>query len=216
MNQIEFEDKCRAYLQNYVPDLRKCFVAGGFFARHYHDMPIRDIDVYVDYLDDFDGFVKEFKSISNFKVVDEKKKFCKLVNTDTNVGIDLIAFHKGSSRFTQLFDFTITQGFFQSDKFQSHSALTFPDIVLKRLRFTGRSFAVKNDNNLLTRMKKYMDLGFEISQEDVNNIYHYLMDPKSHEMTLEGYSARDKDDPVAEVVQAQKTSVTGLLKKIFG
>lgn len=212
MNQIEFEDKCRGYLSNYVPDMSKCFVAGGFFARHYHDFPIRDIDMYVDNLDVFNQFVKEFKNMSNFTILQEKKKFCKLINNDTKVGVDIIAFHQGSNKFTKGFDFTISQGFFQHDQFQSHDERTFPDIILKRLRFTGRSFAVNNENNLLTRAKKYLDLGFEISTEDMNSMYHFLMSPKAREITLEGYSDKDKD---AECDVTQNTAPVAPWKRFL-
>ena len=44
----DFEKKCREFLSVYAPfDGDRLFVAGGFFARFYHDLPIRDIDIYV-------------------------------------------------------------------------------------------------------------------------------------------------------------------------
>jgi hypothetical protein len=187
---VGFESKCKSYLQNYIPDLSKCFVAGGFFPRLYHNLPIRDIDVYVGSDDDFIGFVQDYQKIPNIETIKTKRKFYRFRNQTTGIEIDLIGFHKPRDiTFLKIFDFTICQGYFEGNQFQTYSTETLKDIVQKRLRFTGfNAYVEGSSNNILTRMKKYRDLGFEITTEDLNAIYQYLTGPDVKKYSLAKYT----------------------------
>ena len=107
-NFQEFTIRCVNYLNSFIPDFEKCFVTGGFFPRFYHNMPIRDIDVYVGSDDVFVDFVKEYSKTSGFEKVLESKKYFKFFNTQSGVMIDLIGFHNPRTRgFISNFDFSI-------------------------------------------------------------------------------------------------------------
>ena len=186
----EFSSRCVNYLSSFVPDFEKCFVTGGFFPRFYHNMPIRDIDVYVDSNDIFIDFVKEYSKTSGFEKILERKKYFKFFNVESGIMIDLIGFHNTRTRgFISNFDFSICRLYsYTSERktFISHyQTEDFFDIQKKKMRFSGRSmYAPRGDNHTLTRIKKYLDLGFTIDDNELTNIYRYLTGPDVKKYTL--------------------------------
>ena len=58
------------------------------------------------------------------------------------------------------------------------------------MRFSGRSmYAPRGDNHTLTRIKKYLDLGFTIDDNELTGIYRCLTGPDAKKYILEsGYA----------------------------
>ena len=193
MEEVEFSQKCEMFLSRHIPDLDQCFIAGGLFPRLYHDLPIRDIDVYINSSTMFDAFVSDYKGVSEYQLTRDGEKFSKFLHKPTQIGIDLINFHKPKTPdYTKNFDFSICQGYYRNRIFQSFNPDTFRDIQAKKLRFTDRFMYCDSDNNILTRIKKYTDLGFEISSDDMNKIYHLLTGPNCKDVKLEHYTDSDR------------------------
>src|SRR3990167_9961299 len=194
-NFQEFTIRCVNYLNSFIPDFEKCFVTGGFFPRFYHNMPIRDIDVYVGSDDVFVDFVKEYSKTSGFEKVLESKKYFKFFNTQSGVMIDLIGFHNPRNPgFISNFDFSVCRLYsYTSDHktFISHyQTEDFFDIQKKKIRFSGRSIYRPNGvNHILTRLKKYLHLGFTIDDNELTGIYRCLTGPDAKKYILEsGYA----------------------------
>jgi len=156
----------------------------------YHNLPIRDVDVYVDSDDAFIAFVNEYKNLPGISLVKESKRFFKFQDTSTGIGIDLIGFHNPKTRsFVLNFDFTICRCTYGSSGLIAQGTSDYADIVAKKLVFTGRSMYTENDNNLLGRLKKYLDLGFTVDHNELTKMYKFLLSPEAKKYTLEkGYA----------------------------
>lgn len=175
----ELEERCRQYFELYVPDLNAdCFVAGGSIPRLYHHLKVRDIDVYVNTQEVFDEFEKIYKE-ANYELKASQENFRKFLNPSTSVEVDLIHFHNPKSvEYVTGFDFSICQIAFSQNRLVD-LCKSFPDIVNKKLRFTGNMDHVPekyriqqtSSKNILTRLKKYLSLGFEIEDEHLGGIY---------------------------------------------
>lgn len=194
--QEEFEINCREYLENYVPfdDEQKIFVSGGFFPRFAHNLRIRDIDVYVNDPELFIAVKKCYLSTGFEEIYDSGNHlFSKLQHHNSSVpDIDLIGFHVSEERFKDRgydyvseFDFTICQATINSKcmKLNYYNPNTSTDIMGKRLRI-NRNFVPKvkshySANNVISRISKYRDLGFEMADDEYNYLYGCLM---SYEM----------------------------------
>jgi hypothetical protein len=164
MNKESFNKKCEEYLCNYVPLDTSVFVAGGIFPRLYHDLPVRDIDVYVNNSKDFEKAKKEYERVGFIPVdglssgIPEGVEFCNFKSPEDGVIIDLIGFHKPRNGYVD-----VLSG-------------AFDCIVSKEIKINSRIKLYKNfNNNTLTRLKKYLDLGFTISDEELSKIYKILI-----------------------------------------
>jgi hypothetical protein len=155
-------------------------VAGGLFPRLYHNLPIRDIDVYANSYEDFCILKGEYVE-AGFKVIESHKNYMKLQATD-GMFLDLINFHnpKGLD-YLDYFDFTISQCAFKDDQMYDSNRESYPmsaweSIVKKVLVFNDKMPAVsftKGTNNTLTRLQKYTNLGFTISDEELTKMFHF-------------------------------------------
>jgi len=174
---MKFEDHCRKYLLKYVLfEEKKCFVAGGFFPRFYHNLPIRDIDIYVNDHEYFQTLENLYKELG-YKQTRQLHLFSSF-SKQGSPNIDLIAFHNPlNSNFVSTFDFTICQGWI--DEFD-HNIPT-KDIVEKKLIFNqAANFNITSSdygkmNNTLTRLVKYVKLGFDIDNEQLSLIHQALV-----------------------------------------
>lgn len=183
-NIKHFEEECRAFLQNYVPfDEDRCFVAGGFFQRFWHGFPIRDIDIYAKqgYFDEcarelvHTGFEKQ--------LVGKHQEFIKFKAPHELGGleVDLIGFHKPRSKdyVFASFDFSccmlcMDADNFYTGKFGGYELLQ--EMAEKRLVFnTNCRLNLGKNNNTLTRLKKYMDMGYTIDEKTLTDIYLTLI-----------------------------------------
>lgn len=184
-----FNNQCGHYLNSLVPDFRHAFVAGGFFPRLFHHLPIRDVDVYVDGDEMFIQFVREYKNMSGFSLLKESPRHFRFQESSSKIMIDLIGFHSPkSTSYLQAFDFTICRGYYHKNRFGTFGASDFDDIKNKKLRFTGKSMYATNDNNVLCRLRKYLDLGFKIEDNELTSLYQYLTGPDAKKWTIEGYA----------------------------
>jgi len=192
MDLEEFKIKCRDYLENFVPfdEEQKIFVAGGFFPRFYHNLPIRDIDVYINdpelfkkmeeyyiaagYTPDYEGGESLFNRFTCYD--------------SSSPDIEIIGFHAMHEKFKENpydyvseFDFTVCQVImnFESMDLISYNASTFSDIRTKTLRLNKKwSPKMKNNystNNVISRLLKYRDLGFMIDSVQVSDMYDKLI-----------------------------------------
>jgi hypothetical protein len=181
----KFAEKCREYLSQYVPFRgRDCFVAGGFFLRFYHDLPIRDIDVYVNdgkYFETLADLYSNlgFKLISQDRTVpvEHRGKFYKFKVPDSSLEIDLIGFHEPKdTSYTGKFDYMNCMSWMNGE---DHFIADLIDS--KKLYFNPRCEILESTsdvraNNILLRMLKYAKLGFELEPEEVKKIYKCLLD----------------------------------------
>jgi hypothetical protein len=178
-----FSELCRDYLSNYVIfENDRCFVAGGFFPRFYHNLPIRDIDVYVndtEYFEKLQGIYREM----GFYYVREDPEFVSLEHPSTTrhfPNIDLIAFHEPKSvKIVESFDFNICQGWMNEEEHY------IPEIAIstKSMRFVPQSInanfsTYSKSNNSLTRLLKYVSLGFTISEAELTLMHKAMIDYK--------------------------------------
>jgi hypothetical protein len=109
MNIQDFRKKCYEYLLDYVPFYKdKVFVAGGFFPRFYHNIPIRDIDVYVS-KEILSDILAEYTRMNLFDAPAEQtedKLFYSIPVRGKDFKIEIIAFHEPQSpKFVEGFDF---------------------------------------------------------------------------------------------------------------
>lgn len=182
----EFSVRCRKFLDQYIPDPRRCFVAGGFFPRFYHRMDVRDIDIFVDGDDTFLSFREEYLQSGFKQIVTKGPKHAKLVDPHTNLCVDLIGFHRNKTPNHLLnFDFTICRIFFNKNRLGYIDYSDFSDIVGKTLRFTGKSMYAAGENNLLVRAKKYVDLGFKLNDNELTRMYQFLTSDEAKKYTME-------------------------------
>jgi len=167
----EFVKQSRAFLSNYVPfDDNKCFVAGGFFPRFFHGLPLKDIDVYVNDSEYLIDMRKEYKRLG-WDTLYYSDKYQKLVKNG-EPDIDLISFHSPNDfTYIKSFDFTICQFAIDHKSYYSE-ANTFRDIQCKFLIYTGKSSYSSKDNNILTRLVKYSHLGFRCGNSDLTKLFY--------------------------------------------
>jgi hypothetical protein len=176
------------FLQSYVPfDGSRVFVAGGFFTRFFHGLPVRDIDVFINddaaYFEVRDQILGVGGRIQNefFVRGKDRPRFSKLKAFD-GTAIDLICFHepRNARGCIDLFDFEHCRlavdgegPWFSSMSFDS---LVRKEIVVNTNMRLNRNFV---ENNPLTRMKKYLDLGFTIDNTQLTILYNTILDGKS-------------------------------------
>jgi hypothetical protein len=169
---IAFADKAREFISNYVPfqgdDL---FVAGGVFARLYHDIPVRDIDVYVKDEETFNKIRKEYLSAFGSVEPDYSKgtgyfqqmndKFFKYKHSD-EITVDFILFHEPKNvNYIQTFDFSVCK-FAITETDAYCNAMDFNDLKHKIIQYTLGSFGkTSKGNSTLHRLIKYVKMGFE-------------------------------------------------------
>jgi hypothetical protein len=176
-----FEELCREYLEKHVLfEEDRCFVAGGFFPRFYHNMPIRDIDVYVN---DDKYFQKLYGLYSDmgFLIDRESSDFVSFLHpnpTDHTPNIDLIAFHQPRSvDIVDSFDFNICKGWMTEDK----QDIPLYAISSKKMKFESKSLDANfgcyvKENNSLTRLIRYVNLGFTMSDYELGLMYQAMLD----------------------------------------
>jgi len=210
----EFQKRCLRFLCHYVPfEDNRCYVAGGFFPRFYHNLPLRDIDIFVNDDDKMGEICKEFISHPSFcyvrstnskkcsvptlmnfttkdrrnnnpliiqvvRVLDkwidkkEKKRYKQIVSQKSE-NIDNINNVTNTLAWVYSFDFTICRVMAISNNL-AKIANDYADIQQKKLRYTNNKIRYSNKQNILTRIKKYTDLGFEINEAAYSNIFYQI------------------------------------------
>lgn len=189
MDVTKFESKCLGFLSSYVPfDGDRIFVAGGFFCRFYHDLPIRDIDIYAN---DDEAFRKAdeeleeagFEMVHTFQKNNESwPSMIRYVAPD-GIQIDLIGFHRPRSlAYIKTFDFWHCQIAMDESSGLVCDSITMECIEQKVIKYnTFKNEPRKVKNNSLVRIKKYEKLGFTIDDEELTAIYFKLLETESKE-----------------------------------
>jgi len=174
-----FIKKAYNFLIDYVPfDEEKIFVAGGVFARLYHDLPIRDIDVYIAEDGSFGDTVEQLKDVG-FGVKYESNYHTKYAKFKTNEGyeIDVVNFHKPKNvSFVSTFDFSASSFAIDENFFYVNKECW--DTMKEKKFFYNRyaHLAFNKDNNAFTRFYKYIKLGFEPDLPSFNRLLAKLIE----------------------------------------
>jgi len=182
----EFEKKCRDFLQNYVPwNKERLFVSGGVFPRLYHDLPMADIDIFANDDEAFQIALVEFKDAGFYtKHGPTRQKFCKLVAPDGQ-RVELISFHdpRGTA-WCHTFDFAHCMSWMNENDFARSHVLDQKSILINRIM----KFYRIGSKNVLSRLKKYLDLGYTIEESELQWLYDRLitLDYKSLPVSIYG------------------------------
>lgn len=184
-----FTKQCGEFLNSYIPDFKRCFISGGFFPRFYHNLPIRDIDVYIDYDDDFTDIIKEYRNLPDWILEMTNRRHFRFREKSSNIRVDLIGFHNPRSpEWVNKFDFTICRGFYHKDLLSFQGTFDYMHLQKKELRFSGSCVHTTGDNHVLARLKKYLDLGFTIDDNQLKSIYQFLTGPDAKKNSMEDVS----------------------------
>jgi len=176
-----------------LPPTTNYFVSGGIFPRLFHNLPIRDVDVFALNHDAHKELLSEWFMRENFEYLEAESKVCvyRFRHKETNIHFDVIKngledHEMNPLAFIQRFDFTICR---IMAKFTGHypypwsvtseaATSDLTDIATKKLKFSGNLLFGSEKNNTLSRLLKYAKLGFEISDYDyelvTEKIYSFL------------------------------------------
>lgn len=169
-----FSTRCKLFLDPYIPDPYSCFVAGGIFPRLYHNLNIRDVDIFTKSDDSFEGLRKDYVD-AKYTEVTSSRDYVRFFDPQTSFYVDLINFHSPKSlAWIGTFDFTICRLSYSCNSLGYYTEEDFNDIKNRKLIFTGRSNRSAGSNNLLTRAKKYIDLGFTLDDNELTKMYKFL------------------------------------------
>lgn len=172
---MEFMKKCRQFLSNYVPfDKKNVFVAGGFFTRFYHDLPIRDIDVYVK-KEYFSSVLDEYLKTGDYEPKTEYKDFYCLKGKELD--IDLISFHEPQSmEFIESFDFMhCRMGLDEiSTYYPGWHYMVDKKIGINTNAYDIRISSYVSIGGTISRLIKYINMGFTISPQEILLLEHYI------------------------------------------
>lgn len=164
------------------------FVAGGIFPRLYHNLPIRDVDLFATSNRNFQEVKELLMNTTGLEYLEEEGHD-NLAKFDCPLGefqLDLVNSPRRQERspYTLIdkFDFTISRVFMERNAGGFNiSALNeedFKDIATKKLTFTGKLLFGTEKNNTLTRMLKYTKLGYKITEEHyvaIGVVIHQLL-----------------------------------------
>lgn|SRR3990167_7834144 len=176
--------KCRYELESCVPfDSSNLFVAGGYFARRYIGIGIRDIDVYINgdsvY---FDFVVKEYCD-AGYKIQTRHGKRAIVVNEKYT--IDLINFHSPQHiTSTSAFDFNVSKIAMDEKSVMIHSYGLVKELCNRTLVFHGSN--TNNKKQSVTRLIKYLQMGFTINDSDSKFFLDWVFGKTTYETT--GYA----------------------------
>jgi hypothetical protein len=192
-------------VQDWSEEDQKSFcITGGSFVRKYHDLPEKDLDVFISDANAYKELTSCFEKHYQFI---QKNKSCKQFTTNSNLKIELIYRPKEIDKVIDTFDFTVVRLGAQIDsdgfKIQEYSNTALEDIHNKTVRFTGKLlFSGKNyANNTLTRFMKYKNMNFNIAHntfEDIAEKIHKLFnesDIDGEEIGQESFY-NDEGEPV--------------------
>lgn len=169
----ELEEKSTNFLLDYVFDFNKCFVAGGIFPRLYHNMPMRDIDIYLKEGINFDEVLQEYKN--NYTTMMLRNGYAKLKSNDGSIILDVIDFHKPkTTAFCSSFDFlhcraNLTRN--GSSLVFSAPPLVFHCIETMTLMIDQHSLV---GSKTIQRLVKYLKMGYTIEKDDINYLYRRI------------------------------------------
>jgi hypothetical protein len=183
----KFAKKCYSFLVNFVPfEQTKIFVAGGFFPRFFHGLPIRDVDVYVNW--DYEGVKRQYLD-AGWEIVSAptyNSNYCVLRSKDYSFTIDLVGFHEPKHvDYVTSFDIETSMVAVDSSFFYI-SAETFKQIKEKQLVFNSETNFLNDrfGNNTIDRMLKYRDLGFSVSHNETYQLMTIIKKSKSISETV--------------------------------
>jgi hypothetical protein len=178
---IDFTNRSRKYLYDFVPNWNGCFVSGGFFPRFYYDIPLRDIDIYTNSSMDYECFLGEFKNNRSYQLYNDASptEFSTFYNEAENIYVDLIGFHSPRAVvFVNGFDFRLCSLHMSTSSLKPNTtnAEAFSDIQKKRLVYRCNAMAFESkkyakNNSTIKRLIKYMELGFSPEGDIGKNIY---------------------------------------------
>lgn len=192
-----FERKCHNYFHQYVPYFsgKDIFVAGGSIPRLYYDLPMRDIDIFVNNTADYRALYSEYVS-SGYTQEVTKDEFVRFKHPSEDLLVELIHFHEPKSfSCVRNFDFSISKFMF----FGEHGGLrtinyetSWIDLLEKRLTLRDDKFLKYREmiirdkygtptevNNIITRLLKYHELGFRLNDGQALYLYRTMLDFKN-------------------------------------
>ena len=181
----QFFKDCHQFLSQYVPfDGDNLFVAGGFFPRKFHNLKLRDIDVFVNSQEYLEFLLEEYKNLDwqvktqekyNLPGTEGPKRIhylCTKQDENEHIEIDLVPFHDPKSpEYIKTFDLNICQiAMDENFVYFVDEQTVINDLSNKHMRFTGNC-----KETTFHRVVKYTKLGYEMTYADMTNVSYMYM-----------------------------------------
>lgn len=159
--------EAETFLSRYVLDAQNTFVTGGFFARLFHNLPIKDIDIFVRNSVNFDFAKQLYMNDARFRLIESRARFCKFAIVGFDFTLDLVGFtnRANSEDLIRKFDFTITRFKYENGRLSAFNESDIQDLFLKKLKYTNNILFTTSKNNTLTRAERYRQLGFSLEED---------------------------------------------------
>jgi hypothetical protein len=183
-----FHKKCRDLLRDYIPWNKDLYVSGGFFPRVYHDLPMADIDLFANTDEAFEKARNEFKE-AGFKLQKVRHLF-NVWEAPDGQKIELIGFHKPRDLlWLHTFDFMHCMYYMTEDSAGIVNGYTLSALVEKKIMVNNSAQLYQSAyKNILSRMNKYLKLGFTVSDDELESLYNRLVQVNASNLPENVYS----------------------------
>lgn len=168
--ELHWNNQCQIaeeFLSRYILDDTNTFITGGVFARLFHNLPIKDIDVFIKNSSNFDQIKQLYMNDSRFTLLESRAKHCKFAIAGFDYTLDLVGFtnRANSEDLIRKFDFTITRFKYENGRLSAFERSDIEDLYFKKLKYTNNVLFTTSRNNTLTRAERYRQLGFSLDED---------------------------------------------------